>query len=255
MKKLAFQLEAKVSQIPDTIQRAQPQLIVEQVPDKLIESSQLIKEPWGIETTPAGGSSTTAVSQKSVTQEPLKSSGIKRVRAASYSDLQLVNHFKKTIDQTQPKEVQTPVRSRKSGLTPVPSNDSNGDFDLLNQGNLVSTLLRNPKDVLKQLIKAIVNMNVNKIFDSISFKQIGAIAVLLSAGIGVQIFKSPLARKWIRTLVLITTLGVPFTVLLMLLAFSLAKLKHQRKQIQKKLLKRTPQQQQRAVSGYDTDSS
>ena len=149
MKKLAFQLEAKVSQIPDTIQRAQPQLIVEQVPDKLIESSQLIKEPWGIETTPAGGSSTTAVSQKSVTQEPLKSSGIKRVRAASYSDLQLVNHFKKTIDQTQPKEVQTPVRSRKSGLTPVPSNDSNGDFDLLNQGNLVSTLLRNPKDVLK----------------------------------------------------------------------------------------------------------
>ena len=105
MKKLAVQLEAKVSQIPDTIQRTQPQLIVEQVPDKLIESSQLIKEPWCIETTPAGGSSTTAVSQKSATQEPPKSSGIKRVRAASYSDLQLVNHFKKTADQTQPKEV------------------------------------------------------------------------------------------------------------------------------------------------------
>lgn len=89
--------------------------------------------------------------------------------------------------------------------------------------------MRNPKDVGKKIINAIVKMNVNKIFDSVSFKQIGAIAVLLSAGIGIQIFKIPLARKWIRTLVLITTLGVPFTVLLLLVAFALAKLKVQRK--------------------------
>lgn len=97
-------------------------------------------------------------------------------------------------------------------------------------------------------------MNVNKLLDSISFNQISAAAVLLSAGIGIQIFKSHRARKWIRILMLITTLGVPFAALLMLAAFALAKLKVKRKQLLPDRRRQIDVRRQlQRGSGYDTD--